>query len=135
VSTPRITARKKLETTGSGSASSPLPFPVGGENHRHLQKKKKTQAKFRFFLPLLNLLSFGFSLSLGSLIFLLQVTNPRRRSSAAATGLLLTGGSTVQRAPVNLWTALLWLTVWTTLLCCGFVSVEADLRGDEGELQ
>jgi len=22
-----------------------------------------------------------------------------------------------------------------TLLCCGFVSVEADLRGDEGELQ
>jgi hypothetical protein len=39
-------------------------------------KRRKMQSKFWFFLPVLDMLSSGFSLSLSSLIFLLQVTDP-----------------------------------------------------------
>jgi hypothetical protein len=69
---------------GSGSAPSPLPFPAGGDNHRHLQKKKKRKQSFGSSSPFLDLLSSGFSLSLGSVIFLLQVIDPAVGLSSVA---------------------------------------------------
>jgi hypothetical protein len=54
--------------------SPPLPFCTGDDNHHHLQKKKKNTS-FGSSSLFLDLLSFGFTLSCGSLFFfcLLQV--------------------------------------------------------------
>jgi hypothetical protein len=43
-------------------------------------KRRKNTSKVLIFPPLLDLLSSGFSLSLGSLVFLLQVKRPGRQS-------------------------------------------------------
>jgi len=69
----RAAAGKPEKTGVPGASSSPLHFSAGGDTNRHLHKKKKHKQRFG-----LDLLSSGFSLSLSldSLIFLLQVTDP-----------------------------------------------------------